>query len=147
MDTQAVNAAQTSTVASSTSNAASALSGEDFFKLLIAELTNQDPLEPTSNQDLLNQISSIRDIELSTSLSESLTSLTEQQRFASAGSLIGQFVTASDSGDGTGLRPVWFRRCGSILPALHFWSCRMEPHLLLTRWNPFSRRKEPEMLW
>ncbi len=101
MDTQTINAAQASTVGSSKSNAASALSGEDFFKLLIAELTNQDPLEPTSNQDLLNQISSIRDIELSTSLSESLTSLTEQQRFASAGSLIGKFVTSSDSADGT----------------------------------------------
>jgi flagellar basal-body rod modification protein FlgD len=77
------------------------LGGDDFFKLLIAQLVNQDPLEPTSNQDLLNQISSIRDIELSTSLSSSLGKLSDQQRFASAASLIGRYVSgASDDESG-----------------------------------------------
>jgi flagellar basal-body rod modification protein FlgD len=76
------------------------LSGDDFFKLLIAQLVNQDPLEPTSNQDLLNQISSIRDIELSTNLSNSLRSLTDQQRFASAAGLIGRFVSGQAGEDG-----------------------------------------------
>lgn len=71
------------------------LGGDDFFQLLIAQLINQDPLEPTSNQDLLNQISSIRDIELSTNLSGSLQSLAGQQRFASAAALIGKYVGGS----------------------------------------------------
>ena len=69
------------------------LGTEDFFKLLIMQLTNQDPFEPTGNEELLQQISSIRDIELSTTLTESLRSLTGQQHFASASSLIGQYVT------------------------------------------------------
>lgn len=68
------------------------LGSDDFFKLLIAQLTNQDPLEPTGNQELFEQIASIRDIELSTSLSKSLQSLTGGQRFASGSSMIGQFV-------------------------------------------------------
>jgi len=76
------------------------LGGDDFFKLLIAQLVNQDPLEPTSNQDLLNQISSIRDIELSTNLSGSLRTLTDQQRFASAASLIGRFVSGQGGEEG-----------------------------------------------
>ncbi len=102
METTSVTSKQSATATNSSATGTSSLSGEDFFKLLIAELTNQDPLEPTSNQDLLNQISSIRDIELSTSLSESLGALTEQQRFSSVSSLIGQFVMADDVGDGTG---------------------------------------------
>lgn len=83
-------------------SAAEGLGSDDFFQLLIAQLTNQDPLEPSSNQDLLNQISSIRDIELSTNLSNSLSALSGQQRFASAASLIGKYVSGDAGEDGAG---------------------------------------------
>ena len=92
METTAIAPSQP-VVATASSRSAGGLSGDDFFKLLIAQLTNQDPLEPTSNQELLQQISSIRDIELSSTLADSLKSLTEQQRFGSASALIGHFVT------------------------------------------------------
>jgi flagellar basal-body rod modification protein FlgD len=92
METTNVSAATGSGVIPAGTDPTSGLGSDDFFKLLIAQLINQDPLEPTSNQELLNQISSIRDIELSTNLSDSLQSLTDQQRFASAASMIGQFV-------------------------------------------------------
>ncbi len=100
METQTVNNVAGVNPVSQASSATSSLGGDDFFKLLIAELTNQDPLEPTSNQDLLNQISSIRDIELSSSLSSSLDSLTEQQRFASSAGLIGRFVNGKSDEEG-----------------------------------------------
>ena len=100
METQTVNSVAGASPISQTSSATSALGGDDFFKLLIAELTNQDPLEPTSNQDLLNQISSIRDIELSSNLSSSLNSLTEQQRFASSAGLIGRYVNGKSDEEG-----------------------------------------------
>ena len=70
------------------------LASNDFLQLLITQLTNQDPFEPTGNEELLQQISSIRDIELSTTLTESLKVLTGQQRFASASTLLGQYVTS-----------------------------------------------------
>ena len=70
------------------------LGSQDFLKLLVAQLTNQDPLDPTSNQELFQQIASIREIELSTTLTDSLRTLTGQQRFSSASSLIGQYVTS-----------------------------------------------------
>ena len=89
----------------------SQLDGDDFLRLLIAQITNQDPLEPVSNQDMLNQMSAIREIEVSTSLASALTQLTQQQRFGSAASLIGRHVTSvpngqgqSDSGLVTGVR-------------------------------------------
>ncbi len=42
----------------------SALGSTEFFKLIITDLLNQDPLNPTDNQKLLEQISLIRDIEM-----------------------------------------------------------------------------------
>ncbi len=66
---------------------------QDFLELLIIELRQQDPLEPVGNEELLQQIASVREIELSTALTDSLTKLSNQQRIASASGLIGQFVT------------------------------------------------------
>jgi flagellar basal-body rod modification protein FlgD len=85
-------------------NALADLRSEDFFQLLITQLTNQDPFEPTENEDLLRQISSIRDIELSTVLTNSLHLLTGQQRFASASSLIGRHITGLPDADGAVMR-------------------------------------------
>lgn len=84
-----------------TSRSAAELGSEDFFKLLITQLTNQDPLEPTGNEELLRQISSIREIELSSKLTDSLAALSGQQQFAASSSLIGRFVTGRDNGGGT----------------------------------------------
>lgn len=79
------------------SNPTSALGSQDFFQLLITQLTNQDPLEPTGNEELLRQIASIREIELSSTLTESLRGLSGQQQFGSASSLIGKYVTGTDA--------------------------------------------------
>lgn len=70
------------------------LGSEDFFKLMIADLLAQDPLKPMDNQKLLEQIASIRDIEASSQVSDSLHSLIQQQRFGSASGLIGHYVEA-----------------------------------------------------
>jgi len=83
-----------------TANSFADLNSEDFFKLLVTQITNQDPLEPTSNEEMLQQISSIRNIELSTTLTDSLRALTGQQHFASASSLIGQYVTGPAAAGG-----------------------------------------------
>ncbi len=104
METTGITSTQ-QTPAAGAASATEGLGSDDFFQLLIAQLVNQDPMEPTSNEQLLNQISSIRDIELTSNLSESLTSLTEQQRFASAASLIGQRITGPTS-DGTAVTGV-----------------------------------------
>lgn len=82
------------------------LRSDDFLKLLIMELRYQDPLEPVGNEELLQQIASIRDIELSTTLTDSLTRLTSQQRIASASGLIGKFVTGVPDGSGSAERGI-----------------------------------------
>ena len=105
METTAIPAVQ-SPSAASTSRTADALGADDFLKLLITQLSNQNPLEPTSSEELLQQIASIRDIELSTTLTESLKSLTEQQRYGSAAGLIGNYVVGrADSTNPTAAVP------------------------------------------
>lgn len=80
------------------------MQSDDFFGLMIAQLQNQDPLKPTDNQTLLNQLSSIRQMEQSSTLTKTLTLLAAEQRFGSASSLIGRFVAGSvRDGDGNTL--------------------------------------------
>ena len=73
---------------------------EDFFKILVTEMQNQDPFEPSDSADIINQVSQIRAIEQSSKLSETLGLLTQQQRVGAASQLIGKYVqaitTASD---------------------------------------------------
>ncbi|MEK6797730.1 MAG: flagellar hook capping FlgD N-terminal domain-containing protein [Planctomycetota bacterium] len=97
--TQPVGANAASPSAPSARGAAG-LGSDDFFKLLITQLTNQDPMKPTDNEELLRQIASIREIELSSTLTDSLRSLTGQQSFTSASALLGQHVTGTPGEDG-----------------------------------------------
>lgn len=66
---------------------------EEFLKLLIAELQNQDPLNPMSNQEMLQQINSIREIESNTRLTESLQALQLGQNMATASTMLGRVIT------------------------------------------------------
>lgn len=68
------------------------MKSEDFFGLLIAQLQNQDPMKPTDNQQLLQQMSMIRQMEQSTTLNKSLEALAGEQRFGATAGLIGQYV-------------------------------------------------------
>ena len=73
---------------------------EDFLKLLIAELKNQDPLEPLKNSDILEQVSQIREIGVSSRLNDTLDSVLLGQNVASAAALINQPILGlSDSGE------------------------------------------------
>ena len=69
------------------------LASEDFLKIMLAELTNQDPLEPMKNQDLLSQIASIRALETDAGITEALRELRISQQLGSAGGMIGRQVS------------------------------------------------------
>ena len=70
-----------------------ALTSESFLKLLITELQNQDPTEPIGNEELLNQISMMRNLQSNIELSSALESLTTNQQLSTAASFIGKTVT------------------------------------------------------
>ena len=72
----------------------SALKSEDFFKLLVTELKNQDPFEPSKTADVISQVSQIRTIEQNAKLTDTLDALGSQQRIGGISGLIGKFVEA-----------------------------------------------------
>ncbi len=82
-----------------TSRGFDAVSTEDFLGLMIEELRSQDPLEPKDNQQLLQQMSNIRQMEQSSTLTKTLEALANEQRFGSTSGLIGNYVlgTVKDS--------------------------------------------------
>jgi hypothetical protein len=85
------------TTSSQSSNITSALNQvdlDDFLKLMIAELQNQDPLNPLDNHELLAQISQIREVGATEQLTSTLNAVLLGQNIASATNLIGADVVA-----------------------------------------------------
>ena len=69
------------------------LSSESFVRIMTAELTSQDPLKPNDSSHILEQMSSLRQIESSTTLTNKLDSLVSQNEFSAASSLLGAAVS------------------------------------------------------
>jgi flagellar basal-body rod modification protein FlgD len=92
----------TSAISSAAGNAVKSdklkLKTEDFIKMMITQLQNQDPLEPAKNEQLLAQMSQIGQLEASQSLQDSLKTLVLQNNLGSAGNLIGKMVEGQTSG-------------------------------------------------
>jgi flagellar basal-body rod modification protein FlgD len=76
----------------------SSLNSEDFFKILVAEMRQQDPLEPAKTADMISSVSQIRSIELSSRLTSALEQMASQQRTAGASELLGKFIQAQVMG-------------------------------------------------
>lgn len=68
------------------------LNSDDFYRLLITEMQNQDPFEPNDTEAIIGQISQIRNIEVSGELSDTLATMTANNRNVSAADLIGKYV-------------------------------------------------------
>ena len=68
------------------------ISSGQFMELLISELQNQDPLNPMDNSQMVQQISQIRSIGATDSLTSSLSTLRESQELVTASAMIGQKI-------------------------------------------------------
>lgn len=98
-------APQATTPSSSKGSSFNDLDIDQFMKLLITELQNQDPLDPTENSEIVQQIGQIRDIGATDQLTSTLSNLRESQELVTASSLIGQKVEglANDASPVNGL--------------------------------------------
>ncbi len=101
MDTDAIlNAANTSVnIVDSDRTGFAALTSEDFMTLLLTQLQNQDPTEPTSNEELLNQLSSMQSLASSIELSDTLEGIVSNQQLTDGANFLGSLVTG-DTDDG-----------------------------------------------
>jgi len=68
-----------------------------FMQLMITELTNQDPLNPMDNTQLVQQLGHIRQIAATNQLTGTLTEMQVGQSLTTAGSLLGKHVNALTS--------------------------------------------------
>jgi flagellar basal-body rod modification protein FlgD len=94
----ATNAAASSATGSSTTPSGfNNLTTADFMKMLIAELQNQDPTQPMTNQDLLTQLSTMSQLQSTQDLDKALQSNTNNQELATASSFIGKAIQGTDS--------------------------------------------------
>jgi flagellar basal-body rod modification protein FlgD len=82
-----------SSSASNTSSSAYNMTPADFIQLMVTQLENQDPTNPTSDSDLMTQMSDIGQLESSSSMQSTLSAVTLQTQVGSASSLIGKTVT------------------------------------------------------
>jgi len=68
------------------------LKSTDFVKIMVEELSNQDPFEPNDSAAILEQLSSLRSIESDLTLQDQLKNLVLQNSIGQAGALIGRDV-------------------------------------------------------
>ncbi len=76
------------------------LGKDDFLKLLVGQLKNQDPLNPTSDTDFIGQMAQFSQLEQTTNMASANEELINQQRGARAVALIGRTVTYPDATTG-----------------------------------------------
>jgi flagellar basal-body rod modification protein FlgD len=95
-----VTSVQNSSATTSTLGATSSknkLDPQQFLKIMLKELEQQDPMNPTSSKDLVNQMSQIQSIQSNMDLSSTLKDLALSQKLSSAGNLLGKLVTGKNS--------------------------------------------------
>jgi flagellar basal-body rod modification protein FlgD len=68
------------------------LTTDDFLKMFLAELQNQDPTQPVDNSQMLNQLAQMSSIQTMQSIQNAL----EGSQLAQASALIGKNVTGLD---------------------------------------------------
>ena len=74
-------------------NSFSGMSSDDFMKIVLSELSKQDPLKPNDTSALIEQISQIRSIQSDIDLSSTLKSLVKDDQFSTAAGLIGTNIS------------------------------------------------------
>lgn len=81
------------------------LQTQDYIKLMVSELQNQDPLNPMDNSQMLQQVSQISAIQSNNNLTSTLNSVLLGQNLASMGSMIGKGVIGLTD-DGTSVQGI-----------------------------------------
>lgn len=78
------------------------LGKQDFLKLLMAQMQNQDPLKPMDNQAMIAQMAQFSALEATQALNATIQQSSNVQTVAQAGSLIGKYIQSNQS-DGSSI--------------------------------------------
>ncbi len=99
--TTAATAASGTTTQSPSSTAS--LTSSSFMTLLVAELQNQDPLTPMSNEEMLTQLSQITSVNQLTELNTNFKQMAQSQNAGQLAGLLGHTVEYTDTSSGSTL--------------------------------------------
>lgn len=78
------------------------LGKQDFLKLLMAQLQNQDPLKPMDDSQMIAQMAQFSALESTQNLTGVIQQSSNMQTVTQAGALIGKYIEAQQ-GDGTSI--------------------------------------------
>ncbi|MFT4171329.1 MAG: flagellar hook capping FlgD N-terminal domain-containing protein [Rhodocyclaceae bacterium] len=84
----------TSAVGSTTDLGAKGLGVEDFLKILLTQLTYQDPLKPMDNQEFMAQMAQFTTLEQTQQLNDKLDQVLTSQALSQSIGLLGRTVDA-----------------------------------------------------
>ncbi|MEW6201949.1 MAG: flagellar hook assembly protein FlgD [bacterium] len=73
------------------------LGKDDFLRLLVTQLKNQDPLEPLKNEDFIAQLATFNSLEQMINLNKQFETMLLLQQVTQASALIGKEVTYYDA--------------------------------------------------
>ena len=76
------------------------LGKQDFLKLLMAQLQNQDPMKPMDDSQMIAQMAQFSALEATQQLQQTIQQSNNVQTIFQAGALIGKYIQA-DEADGT----------------------------------------------
>jgi flagellar basal-body rod modification protein FlgD len=106
MSTNLNNYAQTISATSGTTstqtadrNTSGVLGKDDFLKLLVAQLKNQDPMAPSTDQQWIGQMAQFSQLEQASNTAKDTSRIANQLGHAGALGLIGRTVTYYDGDD------------------------------------------------
>src|SRR5688500_2027851 len=70
------------------------LGKDDFMKLMLAQVQNQDPMNPMDDQAFIAQVAQFNSLDQMTKLNETITAMFGAQQLAEASGMIGKFAVA-----------------------------------------------------
>jgi flagellar basal-body rod modification protein FlgD len=97
---QVPRATATPTTVPTTTATNKSLGKQDFLKLLMAQLQNQDPMKPMDDTQMMSQMAQFSALEAAQTLNATVQSSNNMQTVFQAGALIGKYIKAVQT-DGT----------------------------------------------
>ncbi len=94
----AVNLQNSKNIAEAGKTTSSELGKDDFLKLLITQLSNQDPTSPMENTEFIAQMAQFSSLEQMTNMASSFTELANMLTASEASSVIGRTVEVDLNG-------------------------------------------------
>jgi flagellar basal-body rod modification protein FlgD len=99
--TNSAAASATGSSSNSLDNFNAQIGYQEFFQLLVAQLQNQDPSQPMSSTDFINELAQLSSLSGIEQVNTNLTTLSSQQMLTGGTSLIGQAVSYTNPTNNT----------------------------------------------